>query len=76
MQSTNSMEKTLLLGTIEGKRRRGRQRIRWLDGIINSRDMDLGKFQEIVRDRKNCHAAVHESQRAGHNLATEQQHSN
>jgi len=75
MQSANSTEKTLMLGMIEGKRRRGRQRMRWLDGIINSMDMNLGKFQETVRDRKNWHAAVHESQRAGHNLATEQ-HSN
>ena len=52
MQRVNSLEKTLILGKIEGRRRRGRQRMRWLDGIIDSRDMSVSKLQEIVRDRE------------------------
>ena len=53
------MEKTLMLGKIEGKRRRGKQRVRWLDGISDSMNMSLSKFREIVKDREVWHAAVH-----------------
>ena len=59
MQRTDSLENTLMLGKTEGKRRRGQQRIRWLDGIINSMDMSLSKFQEKVKDRKAWKSAVH-----------------
>ena len=70
-QRVDSLEKTLMLGKIEGKRRRGQQRMRWLDDITDSVDMSLSKLQEIVKDRKLGMLQFTGSQRVGHHLATE-----
>ena len=66
MRRADSLEKTLMLGKTEGRKRGGRQRMRWLDGIMDLMDMGLGRLQELVMDREAWHGAIHGLQRVGH----------
>ena len=74
IQRVDSLEKTLVLGETERKRRRGQQRMKWLDSIINTKYMNLNKLWEIVEDRGAWHTAIHGVAKIGHDLATEQQY--
>ena len=74
MRRANSLEKTLMLGNIEGRRKRDQQRIRCVGGITKSTDMSLSKFEEIVKDRESCCTAVHGVTKIEYDFATEQQH--
>ena len=73
MQTADSLEKSLMLGKIEGRKRRGHQRMRWLDGITDAMDTNLGQFGEMVKDREAWRAAAYGLQRVGNNWVTEQQ---